>query len=284
MVPGLLVLVRTELLKLGTTRAPWLLAGGALALTVLLALQPVTRSGRDGAPSIGTVGAALGVLDALGRGALVALLVGVLVVTAEFRHQTVGTSLLQTPNRIQLVVAKSAASSLVGLALGMSSLILVLAIGAVSGALPLELVNSDIAVRVLGLVLTYPLYALIGAAVGALLNRTQPLAVILPIAWLLAVEGLVTSALPQDGDTLVDRGRHRRPATRRKPAVRPPRLVRRRRPAGLRPAPPRRRDLTSEPNRHHLRAARPCSSNDKRSGTDPSDAASGAPSWWRRCC
>ena len=74
--PGLLVLVRTELLKLGTTRAPWLLAGGALALTVLLALQPVTRAGRDGAPSIGTVGAALGVLDALGRGALVALLVG----------------------------------------------------------------------------------------------------------------------------------------------------------------------------------------------------------------
>ena len=198
MVPGLLVLVRTELLKLGTIRSPWLLAGGAVAVTVLLALQPVTRSGRDGAPSIGTVGAALGVFDALGRGALVALLVGVLVVTAEFRHQTVGTSLLQTPNRIQLVVAKSAASSLVGLALGMSSLIMVLAIGAVSGALPLELVNSDIAVRVLGLVLTYPLYALIGAAVGALLNRTQPLAVVLPIAWLVAVEGLVTSALPQE--------------------------------------------------------------------------------------
>ena len=195
--PGVLVLVRTELLKLGTTRMPWLLAGAALALTVLLALQPVTRAGRDGAPSIGTVGAALGVLDALGRGALVALLVGVLVVTSEFRHKTAGTSLLQTPNRIQLVAAKSAASSLVGLALGVSSLLLVLAIGTASGALRLELVNSDIAVRVLGLVLTYPLYALLGAAVGALLNSTQPLAVILPIAWLLAVEGLVTSALPQ---------------------------------------------------------------------------------------
>ena len=111
-----------------------------------------------------------------------------------------------------------------------------------SGALPLELVNSDIALRVLGLVLTYPLYALLGAAVGALLNRTQPLAVILPIAWLLAVEGLVTSALPQTSDTLVDRGRHRRPATRRKPALRPPRLAGRRRLAELRAAPPRRRE------------------------------------------
>ena len=62
--PGLPVLVCTELLKLGTTRAPWVVAAGALVLTTLLALQPVTRAGRDGAPSIGTAGAALGVIDA----------------------------------------------------------------------------------------------------------------------------------------------------------------------------------------------------------------------------
>jgi hypothetical protein len=199
--PGLPVLVRTELLKLGTTRAPWLLAGGTLALTVLLALQPVTRAGRDGAPSIGTVGAALGVIDAVGRGALVALLAGVLVVTSEFRHQTVGTTLLQTPNRIQLVVAKSAASSVVGLALGMAALLVGLGIGTVSGGVRPELVNSDIAVRVLGLVLTYPLYALLGVAVGALLTRNQPLAVIVPIVWLLGVEGLAMSALPRPAGT-----------------------------------------------------------------------------------
>ena len=185
MVLGLLVLVRTELLKLGTTRAPWLLAGGTLALTFLLALQPVTRAGRDGAPSLGTVGAALGVIDAVGRGALVALLLGVLVVTSEFRHKTAGTTLLQTPNRTQLVIAKAAASSVVGLALGIAALLVVLAIGTVSGALRPELVNSDIAVRVLGLALTYPLYALLGVAVGALLNKNQPLAVILPTVWLL---------------------------------------------------------------------------------------------------
>lgn len=195
--PTPLVLVRTELLKLGTTRAPWILAAGALVFTTLLALQPVIRAGRDGAPSIGTAGAALGVVDALGRGSLVALVVGVLVVTSEFRHQTVAASLLQTPHRIRLLAAKSTASGLVGLALGVSSLLLVLVLGTASGALQLELVNSDIALRVLGLVLTYPLYALLGAAVGSLLSSTQPLAVMLPIAWLLAVEGLITSALPQ---------------------------------------------------------------------------------------
>lgn len=199
--PGLHVLVRTELLKLATTRAPWVLAAAAPVLTTLLALQPVTRAGRDGTPSIGTAGAALGVIDAVGRRALVALLVGVLVVTSEFRHQTVATTLLQTPNRIQLVVAKSAASSMVGLTLGIAALLIVLGIGAVSGALRPELVNSDIALRVLGLALTYPLYALLGSAAGALLNRNQPLAVILPIVWLLGAESLAMSALPQPART-----------------------------------------------------------------------------------
>ena len=199
--PTARVQVRTELLKIGTIRAPWLLAAGALVLTTLLALQPATRAGRDGMPSIGTVNAALGVIDAVGRGALVALLLGVLVVTSEFRHQTVGTTLFQTPNRIQLVVAKSAASSLVGLALGIAACLVVLGIGTVSGALRLELVNSDIALRVLGLVLTYPLYALLGTAVGALLNRYPSLAVILPIMWMLGAEDLAMSALPRPANT-----------------------------------------------------------------------------------
>lgn len=201
MAPGLPVLVRTELLKLGTTRAPRVLAAAGLVLTVLLTLQPVTRAGREGAPSIGTVGAALGVIDAVGRGALVALLVGVLVVTSEFRHKTVGTTLLQTPNRIQLVVAKATASSLVGMALGIAALLIVLGIGTVSGALRPELVNSDIALRVLGLAMTYPLYSLLGVAVGALLTWNQPLAVIVPIAWILGAESLAMSALPRPANT-----------------------------------------------------------------------------------
>jgi hypothetical protein len=89
--------VRTEFMKLRTTRWPWILTLLALALTALLGLQPVFKAGRSGAPSIGTVGAELGVLDAIGRGALIALVMGVLIMTTEFRHQTVSASLLQSP-------------------------------------------------------------------------------------------------------------------------------------------------------------------------------------------
>ena len=70
-----------------------------------------------------------------------------------------------------------------------------------SGALRPELVNSDIALRVLGLAMTYPLYALLGVAVGALLTWNQPLAVIVPVVWLLGAEGLAMSALPRPANT-----------------------------------------------------------------------------------
>jgi hypothetical protein len=191
------VLLGTELLKLGTTRTPWLLGAAVPALTALVALQPVIRAGRDGAPSLGTALAALAVLDAMSRGALAALVLGALVATTEFRHKTVGLSLLQAPDRVRLLLAKAMTAALVGLALGLSALAVVLAVGLGSRALRWELANPDITLHGLGLVLTYPLYALLGVAVGALLSGNQPLAVILPLAWLLGLEPLALSGLPQ---------------------------------------------------------------------------------------
>src|SRR5215210_2330648 len=102
----MLTLFRTEMLKLTTIRWPWTLVAVTLAATAVQALQPVYKSGRDGDPTLGTALAELAVLDALGRGALVALLVGVLIVTSEFRHNTVTASLLESPRRGHVVTAK----------------------------------------------------------------------------------------------------------------------------------------------------------------------------------
>jgi ABC-2 type transport system permease protein len=192
----MLILVQTELLKLRSTRWPIVLAVVALAATVLLALQPLLRAGH-GAPSIGTIGAALGILDAMARAALAALAIGALVVTSEFRHSTITASLLQVPERARLVIAKAAAAVLVGLALGVACFTIVLLLGGISGAFQPGLVNGDIALRAMGHILTFPLYALLGAGIGALLHFNQPLAVVLPAIWLAGLEGLVLATLPQ---------------------------------------------------------------------------------------
>src|SRR4051794_13757795 len=105
----MLTLIRTELLALRTTRLPWALLAGPVLLTAGLAASAVLDAGTNGAPSIGTAGAMLAVLDATGSGRLVILLLGVLAVTAEFRHGTVTGTFLQSPRRIRVLAAKAAA-------------------------------------------------------------------------------------------------------------------------------------------------------------------------------
>ena len=195
---GLPIQVRTELLKLGTIRGPWILTFMALVLTALLGLQLMFKAGRNGAPSIGTVGAELRVLDVMGRGPLIALVIGVLIMTTEFRHQTVSASLLQSPRRTELIIAKAVTAILVGLLQGSAALIIVLVIGGTSGAIRIALINGDIILHAVGLSLTYPLYALIGVGIGALLTGNQPLAVVLPVLWLGWLETFTLSSLGRE--------------------------------------------------------------------------------------
>lgn len=191
----MLILIQTELLKLRSTRWPMILGVIAVVGTALLALQPLLKAGH-GAPSIGTIGATLGVLDTMTRGALVGLAIGALVVTSEFRHSTITASLLQVPDRAKLIAAKAVAAVLVGLALGTACFAVVLLLGAFSGAFQPQLVNGDIALRAIGHLLTFPVYALLGVGIGALLHFNQPLAVVLPAIWLAGLEGLVLATLP----------------------------------------------------------------------------------------
>lgn len=188
-------LMATEWLKLRTVRAPALLALVTVLLSLLLALQPVLGAGRQGRPSLGTVGAMLGVLDATSMGPLLALVLGVLVLTGEQHHATLSATLLQTPVRVRLVAAKAVVASLAGLVLGTLGLLTTLAVGVPTGAVRLDLLNPDIVSRALGLLAGYPVYAVLGVGVGALLTYSQPVAVLLPLAWLLVMEDMVVGAI-----------------------------------------------------------------------------------------
>jgi len=123
------------------------------------------------------------------------LVVGVLITTSEFRHQTLTASLLESPRRAELINAKAVTAALVGLVQGVAATVVVLLIGTLSRAVQIELINGDVALRAVGLILTYPIYALIGAGTGALLARNQPLAVILPVLWLGWLEAFALSSV-----------------------------------------------------------------------------------------
>jgi ABC-2 type transport system permease protein len=78
--------------------------------------------------------------------------------------------------------------------LGLLGLAATLAVGVPTGAVRSDLLNADIVWHVTGMLTAYPAYALVGAGVGAVLLRAQSLAVLLPVAWLLALEVLVVGA------------------------------------------------------------------------------------------
>jgi ABC-2 type transport system permease protein len=188
--------VKAELLGLRTVRSRWVLAAGAVLSTCVLAITPVVDSGKAGHPSVGTAGAMLGVLGAVAAGRFVVLLLGVLTITGEFRHGTVTATFLQSPRRVWVLASKATAIVLAGVALALVDVAMVLVIGLSTGAVHPSLLNADIVLRVLGLLLAYPMYGLLGVGIGALVVY-QPLAVLLPLAWVLYLEGLVFHLVPR---------------------------------------------------------------------------------------
>jgi ABC-2 type transport system permease protein len=185
-------LLRAELLKIRSVPLLWGVALASLGSTAaMLALQLVNQ-GRAGTASFGTAQSAVNVLGAGGRSALVAMVAGVLLVTAEFRHRTINATLLVTPGRTRVVLAKLAAAALVGLAIAVATLLLSAGVGLATGAITSAAWNAAVLWTVLGITLVTPLYAVLGAGLGTVVtNQTAAVAVVL--IWFLVVETLLGS-------------------------------------------------------------------------------------------
>jgi len=127
-----------------------------------------------------------------GFAVLFALLYGILVVTTEFRHGTVTSTLLVTPVRERLVAAKAIAAAATGIVVAALALLLALAIAlpwvAARGAS--VHVDGDLGANVAGLIGAAGLWGALGVAIGTLL-RSQVAALVASLVWLLIVEPLV---------------------------------------------------------------------------------------------
>jgi ABC-2 type transport system permease protein len=188
-------LLRTELLKLTTVRAPWLLATSTVILAAVSAVLSVAGAGQRQAPSIGTTGAVLALLGGYGHGALLAMMFGALAVTTEYRHGTVTSTLLRTPRRVRPAVARALLVAAVTTGTGLLGLLACFGVAVAAGALGPGLLTGDLALRVVGLLAAYPAYGLVGLGVGMALPRHHAATALLPAAWVLLLEDLVFGLL-----------------------------------------------------------------------------------------
>ena len=183
--------LRAELLKAVTTR---LLLWFGLGLFAFLLLVLSIHIGSSDPESLRELSTQRSALAFGGLAAVVAVLVGSLLVTAEYAHGTINQSLLAVPVRRRLLAAKLAAAAIVVFALAVLADVATLLIAELwfhGRGLTLRL-DRETLTPFLGAAGASVLAAGIGVGVGAVLRR-QTGAIIAILLWLLIGEGIISA-------------------------------------------------------------------------------------------
>jgi hypothetical protein len=189
---------KAELLKLRSTRTTVGLVLGMLALIVLFGLLAGLLTHAD---SLTTPENQRGILGVGSLAGVFSALVGVLLVTGEYRFGTIRPTFLFTPRRSQVIGAKLVASVLAGVAFGVVGEGLGFAIGYVclnARGIPLALHGGAIALVLLGTVEGVALWGAIGVGVAAIV-RNQIGTIVGLLAWGFIVENLLFAFVPSVG-------------------------------------------------------------------------------------
>lgn len=179
----------SELVKLRTVRTPYYLLLGTVLISGGVAAGfvgsgSVDRVDEDPALSLG---------QAASFGTLFVAVIGILIVTNEYRHGTIMTTFLAEPRRVRVLLAKLVAAALVGAffaltALAAAAMVAVPWLSARGESLQLGVQALEAVGRVL---LVFSLTAVIGAAVGAIV-QSQVGAIVGYFVWIFVIESIVT--------------------------------------------------------------------------------------------
>ena len=188
----------SELRKMRSTRTNLGLLAGMIALTLLsvlvngLVLSAADLSGHDNQHTL---------LSAGTSGALFASLIGVMAITSEFRHGTIRSTFLVTPDRNRVIAAKVVASLLMGIAFGLVAIALSFGIGyaiLAGRGIDFALDTNHVVLLVLGTLFMTALWAALGVGLGAVVTN-QVFAVIGMIVWAFFIDNLVRALVPDVG-------------------------------------------------------------------------------------
>jgi ABC-2 type transport system permease protein len=178
-------MIAAELFKMRTTRTFYGLVAACLGLVLVIVIlvTALVNFSPDDEP----------LEDMLGVTGFVqpfALVLGILAVTSEFRHGTVTPSLLVTPNRVKLTLAKLVASVLISLLLGLIATVLVTGIvKVIGGARDLD-TSGDAGAIIIGATLATGLWGALGVGLGAIV-RNQVGALIGGLVYVFVLENLI---------------------------------------------------------------------------------------------
>jgi hypothetical protein len=190
-------LLFAELLKIRT--APRTTLGLVLGLLLLVGLGSAATA-VDADSSALAREATWDVVRVTSIAAIFTLILGILVVTWEYRHGTITQTFLVTPRRERVIGAKFAVSFLVGVVLAAAAVALALVVATFWVSLDLEREHWELAGRML---LSAALWGVLGAGLGALL-QSQVGAIVTSFVWFLVAEPLLGVTVEALTDRQID--------------------------------------------------------------------------------
>lgn len=200
-------LIRSEAIKLTTTRTLLGMVLGAAAVAGLGAASVVLAAERD------VLDRALQDQDfyvlASINITLFALVLGIRGLTDEFRHGVIRPTVLAIPTRHRIVVAKAATYLAAGATVAVGAQVVLLAVAAVAAmtrGATLQLGAGDLG-ALAGLAAASGLWAVIGLALGAII-RHQVAAIVAALLWVLLLENLGAGLLGDAGRFLPGQAAH----------------------------------------------------------------------------
>lgn len=184
--------IATELRKLTTVRTTWALTAIGLVVVALSVSSYVFGEPVDAA--VGSARRTATAIDVVGANSLMVLIVGVLAMTTEFRHDTIGHTLQLTPSRARVLWSKIVTGAIYGAGFFAACLVLTMLM------LFARSVASDTSLEFGGVVLdsswrnlvAMALTGMLGVAAGAVI-RSQVVAVTTALMWVFVVENLVSA-------------------------------------------------------------------------------------------
>jgi ABC-type transport system involved in multi-copper enzyme maturation permease subunit len=183
-------LVRSELLKIRTIRSWW---AYLIVIVLLTGVAAAATVGSAAAEDRVTVDFQLDLVDAAGVAVLLALILGITIITSEFRHGTVTPTFLAEPQRERVIAAKAAAGALVAIGFALLSLLVVALVALpwlqIVGAETRDL-DGEVLSRSAQQVLAAVLWALLGVAIGSVIH-SQVAALVGTLVWIFLGEPLL---------------------------------------------------------------------------------------------
>jgi ABC-2 type transport system permease protein len=193
---GMIRLLRAEFRKVATTRLWWGMLLGTMAFAALGVVAQIATNGVRNNPAgpLSSPVTQRAIFSSAESGYIFSAIVGIVLVTTEFRHFTSRPTFLLEPRRGRVIVAKVVIAAAVGVLYGIACVAVALAITVPwlsAQGVRIDWVANGLIVVLIGTLFVVAIFAVVGLGVGVLF-RNQVAAVITTLAYLFVLEPLAS--------------------------------------------------------------------------------------------